>query len=207
MLIFWPQRLVVLATPKTATISLEAALESLADVAVLRPPALKHTTARAYRRHLAPYLESAAGGRFRVVAMMRDPADWLGSWYRARRREAEEEDDPGSAPQATPAEAACIASFAAFVEAHLSDDPPAPADVGTQAEFLGDGAGGLAADLVFRYEHFDAFTAFLESELDCELILPRLNASPARDVTLPEPLAQRLRSARRADFALYQSLA
>lgn len=205
MLIFWPQRLVILATPKTGTTSLEAALESLADVAVLRPPALKHTSALAYRRHLAPYLEAAAGGPFRVVAMMREPADWLGSWYRARLREAEEEAEEGRALPESRDD--CLASFAAFVEAHLSGAPPAPADVGTQAAFLGDGAGRLAADLVFRYDRFDAFTDFLEAELDCELILPRLNASPSRDVTLPEPLAARLREARAADFGLYRGLA
>jgi hypothetical protein len=207
MLIFWPQRLVLLATPKTGTTSLEAALESLADVAVLRPSALKHTTARAYRDHLAPYLEAAAGGPFRVVAMMREPADWLGSWYRARLRESEEEDDHGRTGPLAPATDGCLASFAAFVEAHLSDTPPAPADVGAQTEFLGDAAGGLAADHVFRYDRFEDFTDFLESELDCELILPRLNASPARDVTLPGLLAARLRAARVADFALYDSLA
>ncbi len=205
MLIFWPQRLVILATPKTGTTSLEAALESLADVAVLRPPALKHATALACRRHLAPYLEAAAGGPFRIVAMKREPADWLGSWYRARRREAEEDAEEGR--DARIAEDGSLTSFAAFVEAHLSEAPPAPANVGAQAAFLGDGAGGIAADLLFRYDRFDAFTAFLESELACELILPRLNSSPHRDVTLPEPLAARLGSARAADFALYRSLA
>lgn len=203
MLIFWPQRLVLLATPKTGTTSLEAALESLADVAVIRPGALKHTTARDYRRHLAPYLEAAAGAPFRVAAMMRDPVDWLGSWYRARLREAEEEEDHG---RDRGGRDGCLASFGSFVEAYLSPAPPAPADLGSQSAFLSDGAGGLGADLLFRYDRFDLFTRFLESELDCELILPRLNTSPARDVTLAAPLAARLRAARAEDFALFDRL-
>lgn len=202
MLIFWRQRLVLLATPKTGTTSLEAALESLADVAVIRPPALKHTSARDFRHHLAPYLEAKAGGAFRVAAMMREPSDWLASWYRARLREAEEDEDLSETGGDDP----CLASFAAFVEAHLSESPPAPADVGAQSAFLEDGAGGLGADLVFRYDRFDAFTDFLEAELDCELILPRLNASPARDVSLPVPLAARFHAAREADFRLFDSL-
>lgn len=205
MLIFWRQRLVLLATPKTGTTSLEAALESLADVAVIRPGPLKHTTARDYRRHLAPYLATAAGAPFRAAAVVRDPVDWLGSWYRARLREAEEEDhgDPAG-PQVRPD---CLASFAAFVEAYLSDTPPAAADLGSQSGFLDDGAGRPGVDLLFRYDRFDTLTRFLETELDCELILPRLNTSPARDVTLPAPLAQRLRDARAADFALFEGLA
>jgi hypothetical protein len=235
MLIFWPQRLVVLATPKTGTTSLEAALESLADIAVLRPPALRHTDVRTFRRHVAPYLEAAAGEPFRCVALMREPVEWLGSWYRARRRELEEE-GAGGQEDARPAEGAgagrngghagqrsggdrhgprggagappaWLADFGGFVAAHLLAAPPPGTDVGSQAAFLDDGTGRVGVDRLFRYEAFERFTAFLEGELDCELILPRLNASPARDLTLPPSLAGRLESARQRDRAFYDTTA
>lgn len=200
MLIFWRQRLVLLATPKTGTTSLEASLESMADVAVLRPPALKHTTASSYRRHLAPYLEERAGGAFRTVAMMREPGDWLGSWYRSRLREADEIDHLDERDLPAP-----LRSFPEFVEAHLLAAPPPAADVGSQASFLRDG-GRLGVDRLFRYEDFEAFTEFLESELGCELLLPRLNASPARDLSLPPDLAERLRQAQAEDLSLYATI-
>jgi hypothetical protein len=202
MLIFWRQRLVVLATPKTGSTSLEAALESLADVAVLRPRALRHTSAAACRAHVLPYLEAAAGARFETVALMREPVDWLGSWYRAERREAQEAGGPED-----PASAAALASFPAYVAAHLGPEPPAVADVGSQAAFLGDGAGRCGVDRLFRYDQFDAFTAFLGERLDCDLVLPRLNASPAGDIGLPADLSAALRAARTTDFRLYESLA
>ena len=194
MLIFWRQRIAVLATPKTGTTSLEAALESLADVAVLRPRALKHTTAGTFRSHVAPWLEAEAGGPFTSVALMRDPRDWLASWFRSRRFEAAEQDPDAPLPPE-------LASFDAFVAAHLSDKPPPAADVGSQSAFL---AGGV--DRMFRYDRFDDFTAHLEQALDCELILPRLNAGLASDVTLDGGTEARLRAARAADFALYEAI-
>ncbi len=38
MLVFWDQRLVVLATPKTGSSAIQTALESLAVLAIQRPP-------------------------------------------------------------------------------------------------------------------------------------------------------------------------
>ena len=191
MLIFWRQRLVVLATPKTGSTSLHAALESLADVAVIRPPALKHTPAAAFRANLAPWLQADGGAPFETVALVRDPRDWLGSWFRSRRFDAAEHDH---APD--PA----LDSFDAFVTAHLSGTPPAVADVGSQARFL---AGGV--DRLFRYDRFHDFTAYLERALDCELILPRLNDPPDADVSLTPQTESRLRAARAADYALFAS--
>ena len=82
MLVFWEQKLAILATPKTGSTAIEAALDSLASISIQRPPVLKHTNVQRYHRFLGPYFEAASGDRFTVVALMREPRDWLGSWYR-----------------------------------------------------------------------------------------------------------------------------
>ena len=56
MLVFWEQRLAFLATPKTGSTAIAAALESLAAVSIQRPPLLKHTTVHRYRRFIGPFL-------------------------------------------------------------------------------------------------------------------------------------------------------
>ncbi len=195
MLVFWQQRLVFLATPKTGSTAIGAALESLASVSIQRPPELKHTNAQRYRRFLAPYLEKSAGHQFEVAALMREPIDWLGSWYRFRQRE--DLSDPRKSTRDM--------SFNSFVEAYLEAERPAFADVGAQSKFLTK-QGELIVDHLFRYEDIQDFVIFLEDRLDCEVLLPRVNVSPDADVTLDPALADRLRAEQAADFELYNSI-
>ncbi len=197
MLIFWDQRLVFLATPKTGSTAIEAALQPLAAVTVERPPVMKHTPAYRYHRFLAPYLERASGGaRFTTVALMREPLDWLRSWYRFRQRDDVEGTERSSTGM----------SFEAFVEAYMQKPRPPVADIGAQSRFLSDRSGGLGVDHLFRYEELGDFLAFLEDRLGCEVVLPRVNVSPQADVALSAAAEARLRDFATADFALYESL-
>lgn len=198
MLIFWKKKLVFLANTKTGSTSIEMALESLAHVSIQRPPALKHTSATRYRRFVAPYLEtSAGGGGFETVALIRDPIDWLGSWYRYRLREG----------LPIPANRTGEESFASFAEAYLSDDRPAFARLGSQAKFLTDREGKLAVDHLFRYEEIDHFLEFLEDRLGCEITLPHLNVSPEAPTELSAELEARLRERLAEDYALHGAAA
>lgn len=196
MLVFWEQKLVFLATPKTGSTAIEYALESLAALAIQRPPVLKHTTAQRYRRFLDRYLEVASGEIFTVVALMREPTDWLGSWYRYRQR-----DDLSDPQKNTTGK-----TFEEFVQAYISDPQPEFANVGSQARFLSGKKGGKGVDRIFRYEEIDTFVAFLEDRLGCEIILPRMNVSPVAPTDLSAGLQVQLRTAAAEDFDLYASL-
>ncbi|MCE6949802.1 hypothetical protein LAZ40_07845 [Cereibacter sphaeroides] len=196
MLVFWEQRLAFLATPKTGTTAIEAALESLAAVSIQRPPLLKHTTLQRYRRFIGPYLEAASGSTFTVVALMREPRAWLGSWYRYRQRE----------DLLDPAKSTAGLSFDEFVRAYASDPQPEFAAVGSQARFL-DSKGGEGVDRLFRYEEIDSFIDFLEERLGCEIILPRLNVSPPASLELAPDTEDLLRRALRKDYEIYGTLA
>ncbi|MFN4130907.1 MAG: hypothetical protein ACK4GC_14005, partial [Paracoccaceae bacterium] len=189
------QRLAILATPKTGSTAIEAALESLAALSIQRPPALKHTNVARFHRFVGPYLETAAGGPFTVVALMREPRDWLGSWYRYRSRD--DIPDPAKSTQGM--------SFDAFVQGWCSTPRPAFADVGSQARFLA-ASGGRGADQVFRYENIDRFVAFLEDRLDFQIFLPQLNVSPKAPIELSDDSLSRLQVAAAEDYALYDSL-
>ncbi|MEF3047736.1 hypothetical protein [Pseudotabrizicola sp. L79] len=196
MLVFWEQRLAVLATPKTGSTAIETALESLAAVAMQRPPALKHTNVARYHRFIGPYLEATAGAPFTVVALMREPRDWLGSWYRYRQRE----DIPDQAKSTAGLD------FDQFVTAWCQSPRPAFADVGSQARFLAP-SPDRKADRIFRYENIETFVAFLEDRLDFQVHLPRLNVSPAAPMELSPATEARLKTVAAEDFALYDSLA
>jgi len=194
MLIFWERRLVFLATPKAGSTAVETALEPLANVAVRRPAELKHADLRSYRRHIEPWLHSATGKEFTTVALMREPVDWLRSWYRFRLRDDDED----------PRHAMAGLSFADFARAYCAPDRPAVARLGSQADFLT--AGADRVERIFRYEDMVAFTQFLEERLDCAISLPRINVPPAVDVSLDSGQAAILQEAMARDFALYESL-
>lgn len=196
MLVFWDQRLVFLATPKTGSTAIAVALESLAAVSVQRPPVLKHTTVQRFHRFVGPYLRAASGEDFTTVALMREPLEWLGSWYRFRQR-----DDVGDPRNSTRG-----MSFEAFANAYCDQPQPGFANVGSQARFLAP-EGRQPVDRIFRYDRIESFVDFLEDRLGCEIILPRVNVSPLADTALSAATEARLRAAMGRDLALYDSLA
>jgi len=194
MLVFWEQRLAFLATPKTGSTAIAAALESLAAVSIQRPPLLKHTTVHRYRRFIGPFLEAASKDNFTLVALMREPKDWLGSWYRFRQRD---ETEAGRSTRGM--------SFDDFVRAWCQDPRPDFADVGSQGKFLRP-RQGQGVDRLFRYEEIGAFVHFLEERLGCEIILPRLNVSPLGATELSAESEALLRETAAEDFGLYATL-
>ncbi len=192
MLIFWKQRFVLLAVPKTGTTAIESALGPMADAAISNPPGLKHCNVKKYRRELSPFFEQKGRRPLELVAVMREPTDWLGSWYRYRTRPALN-GQPNSTAQV---------DFEEFVENYLADPQPDFARVGSQAHFL---EGGV--DHLFRYGAREALLHFLEDRFGKAITLPRLNVSPPGDVRLSRTLKDRLRRERAADFDLWSSLA
>ncbi|MCF1709895.1 hypothetical protein L0V05_13830 [Tabrizicola sp. J26] len=196
MLVFWEQRLAFLATPKTGSTAIESALQPLAALAIERPPLLKHTTVHRYHRFIGPYLEAASGHRFTVVALMREPRDWLGSWFRFRQREDVPDQDKSTRKM----------SFEDFARAYCSDPRPGFADVGSQERFLRP-RQGEGIDRLFRYEDIDTFVHFLEDRLNCAITLPRLNVSPKADLHLSSEIEAKLADVQAEDHRLYHSIA
>lgn len=195
MLVFRKQRLVFLATPKTGSTAVETALGDQADLAITRLPELKHTPLGRYNRFLAPYLKVALGeDTFETCALIREPADWLGSWYRYRQREG-----------VMPSRSTRNISFEDFVRAYAAEKRPAFAQVGSQAQMVQTKEGARVTHL-FRYEDMPAFMAFLQARLGQTITLPRLNVSPVGQTLLGAEARALLRDALAADYALYDSL-
>ena len=195
MLVFWEQRLVFLATPKTGSTAIAAALEPVAALSVQRPPVLKHTTVQRYHRFVGPWLATASGAEFEVVALMREPRDWLGSWYRFRLR-----DDVPEAARSTRG-----LSFDQFVQGYCDTPQPDFAAVGAQSTFLRP-RNGRGVDRLFRYDDLGGFVGFLEDRLQKPVNLPRVNISPKAPLDLSAATLARLLPHAEADFALYRSL-
>ena len=196
MLLFWKAKLVLLAVPKTGTTALEAALLAHADTAILNPPEKKHLTARRWRNQLAPFFENRGTRQIETMAIIREPRDWLGSWYRYRARP----EISGSASSTAGMD------FAQFVTGWLSDPEPEYARVGRQSRFVANAEGKIIVDHLFRYEDLGQAVDFLQQRLGVTLDLGRRNISPRADLSLPPALEARLQREAAADFDLWARL-
>lgn len=194
MLVFWKEKLVLLAVPKTGTTAFSEALSSLATTVILDPPILKHSPIYRYNRFLRPFFEGVGGQELETVAVIREPIDWLGSWYRYRRRP-----HLNGHPNST-----ANMSFDAFVEATLKGKRPGFADIGSQAKFVSAPDGSLGVTHLFCYEEPEHLIAFLEGRLQTKIALPRSNVSPRMALTLDPEIENRLRRKRAVEFDIWQ---
>ena len=196
MLVFFKERLAFLSVPKTGTTAYEAALRDRADMVISEPPMLKHAPVYRYNRFIRPMFLKVCDVELELMAVMREPISWLGSWWRYRQR-----DFVRGRPNATHG-----IDFDTFVQAYLKGQKPAYADVGSQARFLERQPNGVGIRHLFRYEDQDKLQAVLESRLDVSLSLDQRNVSPVMPLDLSPALESRLRRKCAEEFALYDSI-
>lgn len=196
MLIFFKERLAFLSVPKTGTTAYEAALAPRADMVISEPPMLKHAPVYRYNRFIRPMFLKVCDVELELMAVMREPVSWLGSWYRYRRRPFME----GRANSTH-----CI-SFDDFVLAYMKGDTPGFADVGSQFNFMKSQPNGTSITHYFRYEDQPRLQAFLKDRLDVDLDLKRMNVSPDIPLQLSEDVSARFRRKFAEEFELYDSI-
>lgn len=196
MLVFVNERLAFLSVPKTGTTAYEKALAPRADMVLRNPPSLKHTGVYRYNRFFRPMFDRVCDAEMELMAVMREPVSWLGSWWRYRQR---------SFLQGKPRSTEGV-SFDDFVLAYLKGKKPAFADVGSQANFLAPHPNGCRITHLFRYEDQPKLQKFLEERLDVKLSLGRENVSPEVPMVLSPQIEERLRRKCAEEFDLYDSI-
>ena len=196
MMVFFKERLAFLSVPKTGTTAYEKALRHRADMIISEPPNLKHAPVYRYNRFIRPMFLRVCDAELEVMAVMREPVSWLGSWWRYRQRPFME-----GRPNATHG-----ISFDAFVEAYLKGQRPAFADVGSQAKFLERQPNGVGVTHLFRYEDQTRLQAFLSDRLKVSFSLEQHNVSPEMAVDLSPGIEKRLRRKFSEEFELYDSI-
>ncbi|WP_120502526.1 sulfotransferase family 2 domain-containing protein [Roseovarius sp. EL26] len=196
MLVFSKAKLVFLSAPKTGSTAYQAALAPLAALVVHDPPELKHSPVFRYNRFFRPMLEKFVGEDFEILAVMREPIDWLGSWYRYRQRP-----DCAGLPSSTQG-----ITFDTFVDAYTRGEQPAYANVGSQSKFLEPQRNGTAVTHLFRYDDQAGLHSFLENRLGTSFTTTAHNVSPAGDLTLSEKTRHKFERKCAADLALWNGI-
>lgn len=196
MLVFSKEKLVFLSVPKTGTTAYEAALSTHASMVVSDPPQLKHAPVFRYNRFFRPALEKFCGEGFDVLAVMREPLDWLGSWYRYRARSDVELKTTSTQ----------TISFDDFVLAYMKGERPPFAQVGSQTKFLEPQKNGTAVTHLFKYEDQVGLQNFLQNRLQTEFKTERLNTSPSKALYLSDDTASRYRRKFFVEYELYDGI-
>jgi len=196
MLISLQKNIAFLAMTKTASTSIEAQLAPFCDIVFTGPPKVKHMQARRFERFLRPYLKTIGKEDVQTTCLFREPVDWLGSWFRYRRR-AELTGKPKSTADI---------SFEEFVLEYMSDAPEPFAQVGRQSNFIGGSDGSVAVDLLFRYEDFERFSQFVSDLFGENFTFPQLNTSPKLDLELPSDTKRKIVEHLRKDYEIYESI-
>lgn len=196
MMVFHKERLAYLAVPKTGTSAVEKALHRRASLVLRDPPGLKHTNARGFESRFRGMFERGKMASVQTVAVVREPLDWLGSWYRYRQR-AGLSGHPNSTENI---------SFDQFVDGYLADKQPPFAEVGSQARFVTDENGDLLVNHLFGYEDLGPFVIFMQRRLGLKIELQTVNKSPNRAIDLSQDLYTALRDRCAADFQIHAAL-
>ncbi len=194
MLVFWKENLVLLAVPKTGSTALEGALAPRASLVLRDPPQLKHAPCYRYKRFLKPFFKQAGGQDPELMAVVRNPISWLGSWYRYRTR-----DDLVGHENSTRS-----VSFDDFVLEYCKGTPAPFANVGSQNKFLRINDGEIGAEQLFQYEQWDKVITYLEDRLDMAITLKQKNVSPKMDLHLSASTESKLRDKRAEEFAVWE---
>ena len=196
MLVFFKERLAFLSVPKTGTTAYETALAPRADMVISEPPMLKHAPVYRYNRFVRPMFLKVCDAELELMAVMREPISWLGSWYRYRRRPFMQ-----GKPNAT-----FDVTFDEFILAYMKGKKPGFADVGSQLNFMAAQPNGTGITHYFRYEDQPRLQAFLQHRLGVTLDLKRENESPKMELSLSADVEDRFRRKFAEEFALYDSI-
>ena len=198
MLIGVRKRFIFVANTKAASTAIERALMPYAEIHRGGSPAQKHI---ALHDVLAEYdflfgQPGQAPERFFKFGVMREPIDWIGSWFRYRK--GNEVESP------LPAEMS-LAEFWARGDwniirrdgrRHLQRDRFTAPD------------GTMLADMIIPYHELDAYLPAITAHLGVPGRLDRLNVSRITpdDAPIPDTLRAEMRDFYAADYALWEQL-
>lgn len=187
--------MVIFSVPKTGSSAIDAALAPHADIAISAPPVLKHMPVYRFNRFMSPLFGAVNAEGFEKFAIVREPFDWLGSWYRYRGR-ADLDGQDNSTKNV---------SFDDFVLGAMKGKPPPYSNVGSQGRFLSGGVGEDGVDHLFQYEQMDLAVSFLVARLGFPIELRKKNVSPRGPLELSENTKQRYQRKRPEDFEIWKN--
>lgn len=194
MMISIEHKIAFLAMTKTASTSIQQALNPHCDIVFRFNPGVKHISYRKYQRFVQPYLENLGYADIETTCVIREPIDWLFSWYKYRSR-----DEISKMPQSTK-----DISFDEFVAKYL-DAPEKEKGIGRPSRFIAMHKSDLRVDHIYKYENLPLYRDFLETRFGRSFTFEHMNASPTHNFSLAPDLTARLQEYFALEYEIYEA--
>lgn len=197
MLISTSRRFIFAANTKTASTSIEHVLTPYSDIVYDGEPAIKHMPLVAARQRHPELFDAEGDGGFFRFGVMRDPLDWIASWYRYRSGNEVESPLPSDM------------TFADFWERKdWNILHPNGRGKYLQSDIFCDAEGAVLADVILPYHTLEPVFFEICDHLGVARTLPRKNVSRnAGDTSvIPQNLQEEVRAFYEDDYALLDSL-
>ena len=197
MLISKQRRFIFAANTKTASTAIEEALEPHANRRLKGSPRRKHLPLARVEAALPQMFAKTPFHRFFRFGVMREPVDWIVSWFRYRKQQRVEDPLPDTM------------TFAEFWERGDWNIRRADGSPYLQSDIFAAADGTCLADVILPYHDVEPGLRAICETLDIPFDgLPRRNVSPAR-IAAPEidaAMTETLRAHYAADYALWERL-
>lgn len=191
-----------LCTPKCASTSIESVIHKYSDLSLTND--FKHINAKKYNRYVVPLLKDIKpNAAIETICLMREPIDWLNSWYRYRSRKELSNPKHPKHKNYTGG-----VTFEEFLLAYIDIDRPSFAKVGKQHSFITLANGSSGIDKVFPFESLSKIEDYLSNKIGEKLSFPHKNISKKiiDKQGIDKALELKIKEFLKSDYELYESI-
>ncbi|MBN7795021.1 sulfotransferase family 2 domain-containing protein [Parahaliea mediterranea] len=196
-------RFAFLCMPKCASSSIESAIAEHCNINFSGNDRFKHINAQDFQTFVMGYTRKVQRHlRITTFCLMRDPVDWLFSWYRYRQRKDLRDPNHPFAHNYTG-----NMSFDEFATAFMSEgERPTFANLPTQSEFLLLDNGEIGVDRVYSMDRLDLVAEFLSERIGKSIQVPHKNKAPSLAMELSPDIRNALEQSLARDVELFQQV-
>lgn len=186
-----------LCMPKCASHSIEPFIAKH-SIASLRGPRLRHLTAYQFARYMRPLIDSP-NARVELFCLMRNPLDWVKSWYKYRSRDEIKDKRHPNHENYTG-----NMSFDEFAIEYIYGKHK---NLRKQSDYLLLADGTIGADTIIQFERMDLVESFLQEKIGEKVSIPKKNVSPQANTELSSRMEKELREYLKKDLTIYNNVA
>jgi hypothetical protein len=197
MLISTKKKFVFLSNYKCASTSIESVLKEHCEL-ILDGHKFKHLPIDKFNKYIKPLLETMGFYDFETYCIVRNPIDYVFSWYRYRQRDELKKSES--------IKYTGDITFDQFVKESCSEYPPLTRPREYQHIFVGFKNGKFKVDNVYTLDNIKLFSKSIYDRYNIDINIPNKNVSPKRNFSLSDESWVLFKETFKNDIQMYEFL-